>query len=78
MAQQLLPQVEPLQKRAMNLQTLVQAYRNIEGESDPALLKMGFVVADDLKREFEEKPNPPGKTESNLTTYSPANQLELS
>lgn len=37
---------------------------------------MGFIVADDLKREFSEKTKPLGKANSNQTAYSPNNQLE--
>jgi len=61
-AQQLLPQVEPLQKRASTLQNLVQAYRQVDGEVDPSLLKNGFVLADELRQELSEKAEAAGKT----------------
>lgn len=54
-AQQLLPRVEPLQRRGSSLQNMVQAYRQVEGEADPALLKYGFILADELKQELSEK-----------------------
>ena len=55
LAQQLLPQVEPLQKRASSMQSLVQAYRQVEGEVDHGLLKNGFILADQLREELSEK-----------------------
>jgi hypothetical protein len=60
-AEQLLPQVEPLQSRASVLRNLMQAYRQVEGESDPAMLKSGFIIADQLKQEYSEKMEAAGK-----------------
>jgi hypothetical protein len=76
-AQQLLPQVEPLQRRASSLQSMVQAYRQVEGEVDPALLKNGFVLADELKQELSEKAGVHGKgNPENQIANSQAGQLE--
>lgn len=55
MAEPLIPQVEPLQKRATVLQNFIQAHRQVEGESDPEMLKTGFVIADQLRQEQAEK-----------------------
>ncbi len=52
-----LSQVEPLQRRAGTLQNLVNAYRSCEGEVDQALLRNGFIIADELRQD-EEKRNP--------------------
>ncbi len=52
-----LSQVEPLQRRASVLQSMVSAYRNCEGEVDTGLLRDGFVIADKLRQD-EEKKNP--------------------
>jgi hypothetical protein len=54
-AKPLVYQVEPIQKRASVLQTLMQAYRQIEGESDSDLLRDGFVLADQLRAEQSKK-----------------------
>lgn len=81
-AQELLPQVEPLQKRTSTLQNMVRAYRQVDGEVDPELLKTGFILADQLRQEqFDKIRNLPGITAAmsanlqNLTT-SNADQLE--
>ncbi len=67
MAQELLPQVEPVQQRASTLQNMVRAYRQVEGEVDPELLKTGFLLADQLR---EEQSN---KTQSLTGTNMPVN-----
>jgi hypothetical protein len=54
-AKPLLSQVEPIQKRASVLQTLMQAYRQIEGEVDSDLMRDGFALADQLRGEQSKK-----------------------
>jgi hypothetical protein len=54
-AQPLLSRVEPLSKRASALQSLVQAYRQVEGSVDTDVLKNGFVLADQLREEASVK-----------------------
>jgi hypothetical protein len=34
---------------------MIQAYRQVEGEVDPAVFKNGFILADELKEELSEK-----------------------
>ncbi|HYK88546.1 MAG TPA: hypothetical protein VE398_07235 [Acidobacteriota bacterium] len=51
----LLPQVEPLERRAATLQNLIGTYRNCEGEVPADMLKDGFVLADQLRQEYAEK-----------------------
>jgi hypothetical protein len=82
LAQELLPQVEPLQKRTSTLQSMVRAYRQVDGEVDPELLKTGFILADQLRQEQADRiRNLPGMTTAmsanlqNLTSSS-ADQLE--
>jgi hypothetical protein len=53
-AQALLPKVAPLQKRAEVLQNLIRAYRQVDGEVDPELLKSGFVLADQMRQELQK------------------------
>jgi hypothetical protein len=83
-AQELLPLVEPLQKRVSTLQNMVRVYRQVDGEVDPELLKTGFILADQLRQEQADKTrnlNLPGMTISTsanlqyLVTNS-ADQLE--
>ena len=50
-ARALLPKIEPKTRRATNLQMLVRAYRMVDGEVDPGLLKEGFILASDLREE---------------------------
>ena len=75
-AQELLPQVESLQKRSTILQNLVRAYRQVDGEVDTGLLRDGFVLADQLREEGETAGgmNPPGR-KSGLAAM--ADQLEI-
>jgi hypothetical protein len=54
LAQQQLNQIEPLQKRMSAMQNLINAYRQVEGEVDPEILRNGFVLADQLREEQEE------------------------
>jgi hypothetical protein len=75
-ARQLLSQVEPLQKRASNLQSLVQAYRQVDGEVDQKLLKDGFILADQLKQEYAEKTEILVNHNTVNAAVTPASQLE--
>jgi hypothetical protein len=50
-AHALLPKVEPKSRRAGSFQMLVRAYRMVEGEVEPGLLKEGFILASDLREE---------------------------
>ena len=50
-ARALLPKIEPKSRRSANLQMLVRAYRMVDGEVDPGLLKEGFILASDLREE---------------------------
>jgi len=75
-AQQLLSQVEPLQRRASNLQSLVQAYRQVDGEVDQKLLKDGFILADQLKQEYAEKTEILVNHNTVKAAAIPASQLE--
>jgi hypothetical protein len=54
-AQELLSQVEPLQKRTSTLQNMIRAYRQVDGEVDSELLKTGFILADQLRQEQSDK-----------------------
>ncbi len=70
-AEPLLPQIEPIQRRSSSLQNLIRAFRQVDGEVDAELLKSGFIIADQLREEqLKANPNPPP---GNL---SPADQLE--
>jgi hypothetical protein len=50
-ARPLLGKIEPKTRRSATLQMLVRAYRVVEGEVDPGLLKEGFILASDLREE---------------------------
>jgi tetratricopeptide (TPR) repeat protein len=54
-AQEMLPQIESLQKRASTLQEMVRIYRQVDGEVDSELLKTGFLLADQLRQEQSDK-----------------------
>ncbi len=73
MAAAMLPEVQPLERRATTLQNLVSAYRNCEGDVPAGLLKDGFVLADQVRQEYEEK-NPQVATQR--VTYTVADSLE--
>ncbi len=73
MAAAMLPEVQPLEQRATTLQNLVSAYRNCEGEVPADLLRDGFVLADQVRQEYEEK-NPQAATPR--VTYTIADSLE--
>ncbi len=76
-AQQLVPQIEPLQRRSMVLQSLIRAYRQLDGEVDQGLLRNGFVLADQLRQEQSEKYDTPDQTNPMRQPGSaPADQLE--
>jgi hypothetical protein len=77
-AQRLLQQVEPLEKRSAMLQSLVRAYRQIEGEADPNLLKDGFIIADQLREQLSEKNGMSGGIkQSGRNTLTTADRLEV-
>lgn len=78
LARQLLPQVEPLQKRMGLFQTMVQAYRQVDGEVDASFLKSGFILADDLRQETESAELPGKNTRAMANAIMPADQLEAS
>lgn len=77
-ARQLLPQVEPLQKRSEALQNLIRAYRQVDGEVDQGLLQDGFILADQIRQELIQKneklPNANPKRWPGIT---PADSLEV-
>ena len=54
-ARQLLPQLEPLQKRAMTLQNIIRTYRRIEGETDIELLRNGYILADQMRQKQSQQ-----------------------
>jgi hypothetical protein len=57
-AEPLLPRIEPVQKRAQILQTMIRAYRQADGEVDTELLKSGYVIADQLRQEQSARQQP--------------------
>jgi hypothetical protein len=74
LAQELLPQVDSLQRRMNILQNLVRMYRQVSGEVDPELLKTGFILADQLRQEQLGKN--PAANQSSQWIYNSADQLE--
>jgi len=58
-AKPLLGLVEPAQKRSMSLQNLVRAYRQVEGEADVEVLRDGFILADRMRREQDQRNSTP-------------------
>jgi hypothetical protein len=54
-ARPLVSKVQPLQKRAESLMSLVSAYALCEGEADEGLLREGFLLADQLREEEKQK-----------------------
>jgi hypothetical protein len=66
-ARPLLSQVEPIESRAMTLQSLISAYQEVEGEVDADLVRDGFALADQL-REKTEKAGEPQDGMENIET----------
>jgi hypothetical protein len=60
-ARPLVFRVQPLEKRAMLLQSLVRAYRNCDGEVDRSLLQEGFILADQLRQSQEQQATAPAR-----------------
>ncbi len=54
-ARPLVSKVQPLQKRAESVISLVSAYSFCEGEADEGLLREGFLLADQLREEERQK-----------------------
>jgi hypothetical protein len=86
-ARALLPKIEPKSRRATTLQMLVRAYRMVDGEVDPGLLKEGFILAFDLREEPQKQaagfgvgvsgsPLPQGSIGPYGISSSPADHLE--
>jgi hypothetical protein len=76
-AQPLLPQVESLQKRASILQTMIRAYRQADGEVDADLLKIGYIIADQMRQEQSDNAKKMGITGSTMMpSMSAADRLE--
>ncbi len=57
----LIQQVEPLQKRQSIFLGYLSAHRQVEGESDPDLLKTGFLLADQIREEIRENAEASGQ-----------------
>ena len=77
-ARQLLPQIEPLQKRAMTLQNIIQTYRRIEGETDIELLRNGYILADQMRQEqLQQNTAIPEINPAGQANFAPADQLEV-
>lgn len=76
-AQQLLPQVESLQKRSAVMQNLIRAFWQVDGEVDEGLLRDGFILADQLREEqSKNSESPDGLSAMRLSEHTPADQLE--
>ena len=75
MAQKRLPELQPLQTRAGALQNLVRSARQVNGEVDAGLLRDGFILADQLREEIDEKAPEAGITNKRYL-YAGAEQLE--
>ena len=50
-AEEFLPQIDDLQKRFSALQSIIRAYRNLDGEVDEELFRKGFTLIDQIKEE---------------------------
>lgn len=46
---------EPLERRSSSLQALIGAYRHLDGEVDPDLLRAGFILVDEMRRQEAER-----------------------
>ncbi len=79
-AARLLPQVEPLQKRAMAYQSLMRAAHTCDGEVDAQLLQQGLEIVQQLRG--EETPQAPSVRSPGIVTpvrmTGLADQLEMS
>ncbi len=58
-------------------QSLIAAYRQVDGEVDPELLKTGFIIADQMRQEEREQ-NPNAVAMPKSGNVSPADHLESS
>jgi hypothetical protein len=47
--------VEALERRSWILQNLVRAYKQVEGEVDPGLLRKGFALVDEMRQEQSQR-----------------------
>jgi hypothetical protein len=68
-AKPLLSQIEPIESRAMTLQSLMSAYREVEGEVDSDLMREGFALVDQLREKTEKAGEP--QTGSNQGVFGP-------
>jgi hypothetical protein len=76
-AQPLVSQLEPLQKRAAALQNVIRAYRQVDGSVDSDVLRNGFILADQIRDEASEKAGKPGAADSaGQPRIAAADQLE--
>jgi hypothetical protein len=57
-AKSLVSQVEPIEKRATLLQSLISASRKVDGKVDSELLRNGFTLADQLRENAKKPPEP--------------------
>lgn len=75
----LLPQVEPLSRRAVLFQRIIQAYQICDGEVDADVLQKGMQLAQELRE--KEKESAPRLPEAQAVVASrmgtPADQLEM-
>ena len=80
LAVKMVTEVEPLQNRSQTIQSLMRAYRNVEGEVSADLLKQGFVVVQLWREEENARPNlrTGGEVPSSRSIPNGADQLEMS
>jgi hypothetical protein len=80
LAEEILPGLDPLTKRANYLQSIIRTYRQVDGEVEPEILRGGFVLADQMRQEEKEKNTSNGLTVTRNGLYSmngsTADQLE--
>jgi hypothetical protein len=78
-ASQLLMQVEPLQRRASVLLSMISAYQRCDGEVDPDLLQKGLLIVQQLREEEKNNPNPVPTARGGILgrSGSAADQLEM-
>jgi len=67
-------QVEPLQRRVQLVEALMDGYSNVEGELQPSLLKKGFALLNQLRESEVRQPSEP----ANNNRRRPSDTFETS